>query len=248
MLGLPLTRPHADVGRVHAARPPGRSARSSSKRRRRVLRGEPAGRVTFRLTLADGGIRYVETISEAIRDENGQTVRTVGAIQDVSELLQAREALRGSQERLQLALQATGLGPWDWDLTTNAVEFWPEWKRQIGYEPDEIPNRYEEWESRLHPDDRDRVLTALRAYLDGRAAGIRAGVPAASQERHLPLDLHARRRAARRERPTDAHDRLPSRHHRAEAARRAVPAVAEDAGRRSARRRHRARFQQPARS
>jgi PAS domain S-box-containing protein len=50
------------------------------------------------------------------------------------------------------------------------VEFWPEWKRQIGYEPDEIPDRYEEWESRLHPDDKDRVLTTLRAYLDGREA------------------------------------------------------------------------------
>jgi PAS domain-containing protein len=68
---------------------------------------------------------------------------------------QTQEALRGSQERLQLALQATGLGPWEWDLATNAVEFWPEWKRQIGYEPDEIANRYEEWESRLHPTTRN---------------------------------------------------------------------------------------------
>jgi PAS domain S-box-containing protein len=83
---------------------------------------------------------------------------------------QAREALRGSQERLQLALAATGLGPWDWDLAANTVEFWPEWKRQIGYEAHEIPNRYEEWETRLHPDDKQRVLTALRAYLDGREA------------------------------------------------------------------------------
>jgi PAS domain S-box-containing protein len=88
--------------------------------------------------------------------------------QDITDLTQARQALRGSQERLQLALQATGLGPWDWDLTTNEVNFWPEWKRQIGYEPDEIPNRYEEWESRLHPDDKERVLSALRAYLAGR--------------------------------------------------------------------------------
>jgi PAS domain S-box-containing protein len=48
------------------------------------------------------------------------------------------------------------------------VEFWPEWKRQIGYEPHEIANRYEEWEMRLHPNDRERVLGALRAYLTGR--------------------------------------------------------------------------------
>ena len=80
----------------------------------------------------------------------------------------AQAALRGSEERFQLALQATGLGPWDWDLTTNVVEFWPEWKRQLGYEPDEMPDRYEEWETRLHPEDRERVLEGLRAYLEGR--------------------------------------------------------------------------------
>ena len=136
--------------------------------RARAVRGEPGYRVAFRLVLPDATIRYAESIGEALRDQNGQTIRTVGAIQDVSETKRTDEVLRGSEERLRLALQATGLGPWDWDLTSNTVEFWPEWKRQLGYEPDEIPNRYEEWETRLHPDDRERVLSALRAYLDGR--------------------------------------------------------------------------------
>jgi PAS domain S-box-containing protein len=136
--------------------------------RARVLRGEQWLKVGFRGMLPDGGIRHVETIADPIKDKRGQIVSVVGAIQDVSERKLADDVLRGSQERLRFALQATGLGQWDWDLTTNVVEFWPEWKRQIGYEPDEIPNRYEEWESRLHPDDRERVLTALRAYLDGR--------------------------------------------------------------------------------
>jgi PAS domain S-box-containing protein len=136
--------------------------------RRQTLRGQEGFRARFRLTVPNQGVRYVETISVPVRDGHGRTVAAVGAIQDVSDVVQAQEALRGSQERLQLALEATGLGPWDWDLTTNTVDFWPEWKRQIGYEPHEIPNRYEEWESRLHPEDRERVLTALRAYLDGR--------------------------------------------------------------------------------
>jgi two-component system, cell cycle sensor histidine kinase and response regulator CckA len=136
--------------------------------RARILRGEQGGRVVFRLPFHDGSIRYAEAMGEAVRDQNGRTIRTVGAIQDVSERRRADEALRGSQERFQLALQATGLGLWDWDFTTNTVQFWLEWKRQLGYEPDEIPNEYEEWETRLHPDDRERVLTALRGYLDGK--------------------------------------------------------------------------------
>jgi two-component system cell cycle sensor histidine kinase/response regulator CckA len=166
LLGLPIaerTRPWDEFSElVHPDdRPMVQEARA------RVLRGEQGLKMGFRGVLPDGGVRHVETIADPITDERGQIVRVVGVIQDVSERKLADDVLRGSQERLRVALQATGLGPWDWDLTTNVVEFWPEWKRQIGYEPDEIPNRYEEWESRLHPDDRERVLTALRAYLDG---------------------------------------------------------------------------------
>jgi PAS domain S-box-containing protein len=135
--------------------------------RARFAGGEPFHRLEFRLVRPDGVVRHVQTIGEGVQDENSQIIRVVGAIQDISDRKQAEDVLRGSQERLHLALHATGLGPWDWDLTTNAVEFWPEWKRQLGYEPDEIPNRYEEWETRLHPDDRKRVLAAQRAYLDG---------------------------------------------------------------------------------
>jgi PAS domain S-box-containing protein len=47
------------------------------------------------------------------------------------------------------------------------VDFSPEWTRQIGYEPDELPGRYREWEGRLHPEDRGQVLGMLRDYLDG---------------------------------------------------------------------------------
>ena len=76
--------------------------------------------------------------------------------------------LRGEKARLQLAIDASNLGPWDWDAQTNAVYFSPEWKRQIGYQEHEIPGRYEEWESRLHPEDREPTLAALQAYMEGR--------------------------------------------------------------------------------
>ncbi len=135
--------------------------------RTRVMHGEPARTLAFRTVVENGHARYVEAIAEPIRNHDGQITRVVGTIQDISERKAAEGVLRGSQERLQLAVRATGLGPWDWDLTTNQVEFSPEWKRQIGYEPHELSGGYQEWESRIHPDDLQRVLTALRSYLEG---------------------------------------------------------------------------------
>lgn len=84
--------------------------------------------------------------------------------------LKMQESLRESQERLQLAIQASNMGLWDWDLKTNEVYFSPEWKRQIGFAEDELPNSYLEWSRRLHPDDAARTFQSLTDYFEGRSA------------------------------------------------------------------------------
>jgi len=40
----------------------------------------------------------------------------------------------------------------------------------LGYGEEEIGDRFKEWESRLHPEDRDRALEAFRDYLGGKRA------------------------------------------------------------------------------
>ncbi|MFO8089949.1 MAG: PAS domain-containing protein [Desulfatiglandaceae bacterium] len=81
---------------------------------------------------------------------------------------EAEKNLWVSTNRLQLALASSNIGLWDWDLETNDVWFSPEWKRHIGYDDHEISNRYEEWEKRLHPEDRPSVIAQIEAYLQGR--------------------------------------------------------------------------------
>src|SRR5258706_7936566 len=80
----------------------------------------------------------------------------------------AEERLKPSQQCIDLALRGANVGLWDWNIQTNAVYLSPEWKRQLGYQDHELENRFEEWEERLHPEDRDPTLAVLKAYLEGR--------------------------------------------------------------------------------
>ena len=77
------------------------------------------------------------------------------------------ESIRAGEVRTQLLIHAANVGLWDWDLLANQVYFSPEWKMQLGYAAHELTNRYEEWESRLHPSDRDSALTAVREFRAG---------------------------------------------------------------------------------
>jgi PAS domain S-box-containing protein len=111
----------------------------------------------------DGRFRWISWTASLIPGE--QLVYAVG--RDVTERKHAEVALRRSQERFELAVRGSGDGIWDWDRETGESFYSPRWKSMIGYEDHEITHDLAEWETRLHPDDRDRALAALRSCTDG---------------------------------------------------------------------------------
>jgi len=66
-------------------------------------------------------------------------------------------ALKESQERLRLTLEATNDGIWDWNPKTHKIYVSPRWFTMLGYEPDEFPHSYKTFQQLLHPDDKDRL-------------------------------------------------------------------------------------------
>lgn len=83
-----------------------------------------------------------------------------------SRRLVAEQALRESEDRLRHAASAGNIGLWDWDLVANRVYYSPEWKRQLGYAVHEISDDFEEWRRRVHPDDLERALATVKAFVE----------------------------------------------------------------------------------
>ena len=86
-------------------------------------------------------------------------------IYDISQRKLSERRLRESEERLRLATDAAAVGLWDWEIDTNRIHYSSQWKRQIGYADDEIADDFDEWRSRVHPEDLPRVLEQVQAYL-----------------------------------------------------------------------------------
>ena len=80
---------------------------------------------------------------------------------------QNKEYLSQNQERYSLAMQASNDGLWDWDLKTNKILYSERWKEMLGFNDDEISDTADEWLSRVHPEDHDRVRASIDAYLEG---------------------------------------------------------------------------------
>ena len=68
-----------------------------------------------------------------MRDANGEPSGFRGIIQDVPERKKAEEALRQSEERLKLAIDAGDLGFWDMNMKTQKGIINERWAEMLGY-------------------------------------------------------------------------------------------------------------------
>ncbi|WP_199315473.1 PAS domain S-box protein [Aerosakkonema funiforme] len=101
------------------------------------------------------------------RDLAAKTLQQLN--QNLENLVAERTAaLQASEERWHLALKGANDGIWDWDLKTNRIFFSDRWKEMRGFTSEEIGNTLDECLSRIHPDDFDRVMTALDEHFASR--------------------------------------------------------------------------------
>lgn len=86
---------------------------------------------------------------------------------DITEKKRTEEALRKSEERMNLAMQAGSMGIYDLNVQTGEAVVNPEYALMLGYDPAEFHVSVAEWLERMHPDDREPVAAVYQAYVRG---------------------------------------------------------------------------------
>ena len=94
----------------------------------------------------------------------------------VNRLRQERvqQALRGSEERLRLAVDAADQGLYDLNVQTGEATVNEQYARMLGYDPADFHETTAAWIERLHPDDRDAAAAMHRDYIAGKVPEYRA--------------------------------------------------------------------------
>src|SRR5580693_6262915 len=83
----------------------------------------------------------------------------------------ARQAAEGAlverEERYALAARGANDGLWDWDLAARRIYYSERWKAILGYRDAEIAEDPNEWFSRVHPEDLEKLHDLTRAEQAG---------------------------------------------------------------------------------
>ncbi len=110
---------------------------------------------------------WVRIQGQPIRDKAGKLTSYFALQEDITIERAGQEALRRSEERWQFALEGAGDGVWEYNFQTGEVFFSQQYKRMLGFEEGQFLNNFNEWESRVHPDDRTVLDETERLYKSG---------------------------------------------------------------------------------
>jgi two-component system, cell cycle sensor histidine kinase and response regulator CckA len=113
------------------------------------------------------GHRYFHSNLIPVRNAAGRIHRIVGIARDITAYKQAEEAVRMSQQRLELAQEAGGVATWDWDIVANQKHCSKEYWRLYGLQERDLAPLPEEWLRLVHHEDRTRITEELTRALDG---------------------------------------------------------------------------------
>jgi diguanylate cyclase (GGDEF)-like protein/PAS domain S-box-containing protein len=116
----------------------------------------------------NGSAVWARLSGSVIRDgETGAPLHLVSQIEDIDARKQAEARIAEAETRWNFALASAGQGVWDMDLRKGGTTYSATWVQMLGYEKHELDGDPDRWLSMIHPDDKEVVVEADRAHLEG---------------------------------------------------------------------------------
>lgn len=134
----------------------------------RLLAGKEA-KDEYQIRHRDGSTRWIKDHANPIRDANGQVVMCAGVVDDVTEIHQAREVLRQSEEKFRRILASIPDVAWTSDRSGRMIYISPKVELILGYSKQELcaPGT-NLWLGQIHPEDFGRVRQAYDALFEAQ--------------------------------------------------------------------------------
>jgi PAS domain S-box-containing protein len=116
----------------------------------------------FRVLRPDGGLVWVANRGRAQYDANGRAVAVQGTILDITDR-------KTSEQRMQVALEASGTGTFHWDIRTDHLSWDEALDALFGLRPGQAVRGLAQFVALVHPDDRAGVVAACQRCKDSAA-------------------------------------------------------------------------------
>lgn len=102
------------------------------------------------------------------RDAQGRPAGILETNNDITDGKAAEEALRASEQRLQVALEAGRMGAWEWDIASGKVAWSSSLEEIHGLKPGTFGGTFEDFKREIHPEDIASVLAQVQRALETR--------------------------------------------------------------------------------
>ncbi|MEN3111954.1 PAS domain S-box protein [Uliginosibacterium paludis] len=110
----------------------------------------------FRILWPDGSVRHIQSAAIVVRDDNGLPVRLVGVNRDLTEQVEAAEALRENERRFRQVAESLPQLVWTCAPDGPCDYLSPQWVRYTGVA--ESLQLGFGWLEQIHPEDRQRTI------------------------------------------------------------------------------------------
>ncbi|WP_316812683.1 PAS domain-containing protein [Pedobacter heparinus] len=113
----------------------------------------------YQFKRGDGTYAFIEENGYVLRNSDGEAIRMIGVIRDITRRMEQELELKEHLERYNAVSKATSDAIWDCNLLTKEVKWNNGVKEIFGYE--QVEENYQWWYDHVHPDDVERIVAIV---------------------------------------------------------------------------------------